>query len=162
MRDDRERLILAQSADDHKRSDGDSSSRRAKAAALPKMGINEKGPLLIFWERHQLVLFSLTTIIIIVSCITSFSYYRLFYLPHRIQQAYNLVKQGDTEQQVIAIMGKPWKIMITSEYDSWNGAPISKKIGRQKVYYYGDGMDGWTVGFDQSGRAITKNAYPSP
>lgn len=108
-----------------------------------------------------------------VSCILLVLFFPILFVAIQIfmsaqcQEAYDSIQRGDTEQQVIAVMGKPWKIEFgVGQSLVWDTEPtlINPVVTCTKIYWYGIYIlaQQWTIGFDQNGRALTKYHYSSP
>jgi len=80
-------------------------------------------------------------------------------------QAFDAIKQGDSKEEVVAVLGQPDEVRSCPDTLYWGGD--HKRLGPNngqcvEEYYYSSMPGGWSVGFGNAGQAVHKYAYVSP
>jgi len=90
-----------------------------------------------------------------------------FWLGHSRERGYERVMKSDSEQRVIALLGRPAKITGPPDNVAWDETNIHPNKGEcVREFWYAPPLticgEAWTVGFDQQGEVVSKYHYYSP
>lgn len=115
----------------------------------------------LFWILFYLVGLPLLLVLYVAWC---------FYVDYRYSEGFEKITPGDSEQRVIALMGRPGKnTMKLKPSDTWDGEPLtnvglSPTARAVKYYWYTPGLfaQSYYIGFDDIGMAVSKYHYSSP
>jgi hypothetical protein len=82
----------------------------------------------------------------------------------QLQAAFESIEIGATASAVLDLMGNPEETRACGENLYWGGdnRPLGRTDGTcVDEYYYGYIPGGWSVGFDESNRVVSKYVYVS-
>jgi|SRR5580658_3782153 hypothetical protein len=107
-----------------------------------------------------------TLVIILIVALSWFGH--AVWLARKYDHGYANAARGDTEAQVVSLLGNPRSVTGPPENIAWDSEDsIQKNNGSCiRVFWYPDPLDFaggvWTIGFDNHSRVVSKYHYESP